>query len=259
MGLIDSHAHLTFPELRDQVAEVLARCDEAGVDRVITIGIDLQDAREAVALAERYPGRLHAAAGFHPHEAEKVSESDLAAMGELWGHPSLVGIGEIGLDYHYDFADRAVQRSVFSRQLEMAASRNHPLVIHCREAFEDVIPLLLDHGFDNRPVVFHCFTGDAGQALRLEEHGWRISFTGVVTFPKSTGLQKIAKAYPEDALMLETDSPYLSPVPVRGRQPNEPAHIVHTVRFLAGLRGVPYEQLVASTAGNTERFFDLAR
>jgi len=117
--------------------------------------------------------------------------------------------------------------------------------------------MLVEQGFEGRPVVFHCFTGSATEALRLEEHGWRISFTGIVTFPKSTDLQQIAKSYPQEALMIETDSPYLSPVPVRGRQPNEPAHLVHVARFLAGLRGVSYEDIVEQTAGNTRQFFDL--
>lgn len=257
MGLIDSHAHLTFPELRDHVDEVLARCGDAGVDRVITIGINLQDARNAIKLATRYEGRVHAAASFHPHEAESVSNADLAAMAELWDHPSIVAIGEMGLDYHYDFADRAVQRSVFERQLELSATRMKPLVIHCREAFDDVIRALIDQGFEGRPVVFHCLTGTPGEALRVQEHGWRISFTGIVTFARSTTLQAIAKVYPKSSLMIETDSPYLSPVPVRGKRPNEPANLVHVARFLAGLRGVSFDEIVEQTSVNTLQFFGL--
>lgn len=257
MGLIDSHAHLTFPELRHHVDEVLARCGDAGVDRVISIGINLEDARQAIELATSYEGRVHAAAAFHPHEAENVSDTDLAAMAELWDHPSVVAIGEMGLDYHYDFADRAAQRSVFARQLELAATRMRPLVIHCREAFDDVIRALIDQGFRGRPVVFHCFTGTKDEALRVQEHGWRISFTGIVTFAKSTTLQAIATVCPKNTLMIETDSPYLSPVPVRGKQPNEPANIVHLARFLAGLRGVSFEEIVEQTSVNTLQFFEL--
>lgn len=257
MGLIDSHAHLTFPELRDQVDEVLLRCTEAGVDRVITIGMNLDDLADAIRLARLHPDHLHAAGGVHPHEAEKVTEAGFTEVARLWDDPTVVALGEMGLDYHYDFADRSIQRAVFARQLEMAGPRPKPLILHCREAFDDTVGILLDHGFADRPVVFHCFTGSADEAQGVAEHGWRISFTGIVTFPKSTELHEIAKAYPADALMVETDSPYLSPVPVRGKQPNEPAHVAHTVRFLAGLRGVGYEELVDQTGRNTREFFGL--
>jgi TatD DNase family protein len=285
MGLIDSHAHLTYPEFEGRMDEVLARCTEAGVEQVITIGTSLSDARRAIALSVQYPTRIHAAVGFHPHEADKVTEADLTAMAELWRQERVVAFGEMGLDFHYDFADRANQRNVFTRQLELAAGRtagedpltlpsppegerrvttapktrstmqDKPLIIHCREALDDAAPMLLDHGFAHRPVVFHCFTGTRAEADRIAEHGWRISFTGIVTFPKSTELQEIAKSYPSDQLMVETDSPYLSPVPVRGRRPNEPAHVAHVARFLAELRGVTYQELVEQTAVNTRAFF----
>ncbi len=257
MGLFDSHAHLTVPEIASQLDTVLSRCADAGVDGVITIGTDLGDGRRAIDLAERHPERIFAAAAVVPHEAAKVTGAELEGLAALWDHPRVVALGEMGLDYHYDFADRDTQRSVFARQLELAAPRSKPLIIHCRNAFEDVISLLVDHGFEGRPVVFHCFTGTAQEAGQVAEHGWRISFTGIVTFPKSTELQEIARSYPEDALLIETDSPYLSPVPVRGRQPNEPAHLVHTARFLAELREVPYEKLVDQTSRNTRQFFGL--
>ena len=258
MGLIDSHAHLTFPELMGQVDDVLARSSQAGVDQIITVGTDLSDARDAIELAERYPSQIRATAGFHPHEAAKVSDTDMAGMGELWRESSVVACGEMGLDYHYDFADREVQRSVFTRQLEMALPLGKAIVIHCREAFDDVVPILVENGFRDCPVVFHCFTGSQSQADFVAKHGWRISFTGVVTFPKSAELQQIAKSYPVRELMVETDAPYLSPAPVRGKRPNEPAHVAHTARFLAELRGVEYEELVAQSASNTRSFFGLA-
>lgn len=257
MGLIDSHAHLTYPELSGQLDAVLARCSQAGVESVISIGTDLADARSAVALVDRFPGRVHAAAGFHPHHADAVTDADLASMGALWRDSRIAALGEMGLDHHYDFADRAKQRRVFAGQLEMAKAVDKPVVIHSRESIGDTIPMLLDHGFEGRRVVFHCFTGTADEARRLAEHGWRISFTGIVTFSKSTALQAIARTYPAEQLMLETDSPYLSPEPVRGRRPNEPAHVAHVARFLAKLRGVEYEALVAQTCANTQAFFGL--
>lgn len=257
MGLIDSHAHLTFRELLGQVDDVLARSSRAGVDRIITVGTDLADARRAIELTERYPSQVRATAGFHPHEAAKVSDADMRAMEELWRASSVVACGEMGLDYHYDFADRDVQRSVFSRQLELASPFGKVIVIHCREAFDDVAAILVEHGYRDRPVVFHCFTGSRVEADLVAAGGWRISFTGVVTFPKSVELQHIAKGYPAQELMVETDAPYLSPVPVRNKRPNEPAHVVHTARFLAELRGVAYEELVEQSAKNTRAFFGL--
>ncbi len=257
MALIDSHAHLTFPELHGEVEAILERSAEAGVDQIITIGVNLSDARAAIALAERYPQTIRAAAAFHPHEADSVTPSDLHAMTELWNDPTIVALGEMGLDYHYDFGDRSKQRSIFARQLAEAAGRPQPLVIHCREALDDVIGLLLEHGFEGRRVVFHCFTGSALEAAKIARHGWRISFTGIVTFPKSTQLQAIAREYPPDQLMIETDAPYLSPVPVRKRHPNEPSHVHHIARFLADLRGLPYDDLAGETAKNTRDFFGL--
>lgn len=257
MGLIDSHAHLTFAELFQHIDQVLARCTAAGVERIITIATDLGDARRAVELARQHAQRIHVAAGFHPHEAAKVTHDDVRAMAELWDKAGVVALGEMGLDYHYDFADRGVQRSVFARQLASAARRDRPLIIHCREAFGDTVSMLLDHGFAKRRVVFHCFAGPSDEAARIAAHGWRISFTGIVTFRKSGWLQEIAADYPAQQLMVETDSPYLSPLPVRGMKPNEPANLVHIARFLADLRGVPFDRLVDETSRNTCRFFDL--
>jgi len=238
--------------------DVLSRCREADVDRVITIGTSLSDARKAIELAERYPTRIHAAIGFHPHEADKVAEADITAMADLWDHEQVVAFGEMGLDYHYDFADHGNQKRVFARQLELAMGHGKPLIIHCREALGDAVAMLLDYGFANRSVVFHCFTGTNEEADRIAEQGWRISFTGIVTFPKSGELQEIAKRYPADQLMVETDSPYLSPVPVRGHRPNEPSHVAHIARFLADLRSFPYPELVEQTSANTKLFFGLS-
>jgi len=257
MGLIDSHAHLTDPGLYGQVEAVLQRCVQSGVERVITIGTDAADAGRAIGLAERFPDQISASVGFHPHEADNVSADDIARMGEHLEHPAVVALGEIGLDYHYDLADRSRQREIFGRQLRLAADRDLPLVIHCREAFEDAVPILLDHGMRDSRVVFHCFTGTMAEAERLAAYGWWISFTGVVTFRTSTPLQAIARRYPSNKLVVETDSPYLSPVPVRGRRPNEPANVVHIARFLADLREIPFETLVEQTTRNTVDFFRL--
>ena len=259
MGLIDSHAHLTDASLFDQVDSVLQCCDNEGVERIICVGTDVQDARRVIGLTQRYPDRISACIGFHPHEADKVGDEDFEQLWRLLDEPSVVAFGEMGLDYHYDFADRSRQKEVFVRQLGMAVGKDLPVVIHSREAFDDTTELLLSHGMKDRRVVFHCFTGTPGQAQRLAENGWRISFTGVVTFKSSAKLQGIARDYPMDKLMVETDSPYLSPVPIRGKRPNEPSHVVHVARFLAELRGVSYQTLAEQTRRNTIDFFALPR
>lgn len=255
--MIDSHCHLTYSELSTQLESVLDRARAAGVTHIITIGTDIEDAKKAVEVAHRSPNLVSMAAGFHPHGADKVAESHWAELQHIWDDAKVVAFGEMGLDYHYDFADRENQRRVFSRQLELARERDRPIIIHAREAFEDVAAILQDQGFRDRRVVFHCFTGTAAEAARIAEYGWRISFTGIVTFPKSTELQEIARAYPADKLLIETDAPYLSPQPVRSKRPNEPAFVAHTARFLAGLRGVSFEELAAQTQRNAKVFFAL--
>lgn len=257
MGLIDSHAHLTYSQLNGQLDGVLCRAAEVGVERIITIGTDLADARAAIALSRQYPGRVHAAAAVHPHHAGEVSESELAEFRRIWESGDVVAVGEMGLDYHYDFADVATQRRVFEAQLALARPLDLPLIIHARESIADLVAILSEGGFDGRRVVVHCFTGTEDEARTIAEHGWRISFTGIVTFKKSGWLKTIARAYPADQIMVETDAPYLSPEPVRGRTPNEPAHVVHTARFLAELRGVATDEFAAQTERNTREFFGL--
>ncbi|RJP37977.1 MAG: TatD family deoxyribonuclease [Phycisphaerales bacterium] len=257
MTLIDSHAHLTDESLVGQLDEVMARCAEAGVEHVITVCTDGADIDQGLAVAQRFPGRVSVCAGLHPHHADGVTPADLETLRRHLDFGRVVAVGEMGLDYHYDFADPGRQRDVFASQLQIAAGFDLPVVIHCREALADCVPVLLDGGMAGRRVVFHCFTGTAEEAAQVAEHGWRISFTGVVTFKSSGALQEIARTYPADRLMVETDSPYLSPVPVRGRRPNEPAHVAHVARFLAELRGVEYESLCRDTWENTREFFRL--
>lgn len=257
MGLIDSHAHLTSDALAEQTPAVLDRAAVAGVDFVITIGVDLDDAERALTLS-RSDDRVFAAMGVHPHEAGKVADGDWSRYERLASDPGIVAIGEMGLDYHYDFADRSAQREVFARQLEIARPLDKPIVIHSREAHEDTVAVLRDNGYTDRRVVFHCFTGSETEAAEIAANGWRISFTGVVTFKNAAPLRDIAAAYPIDQLMVETDSPYLSPVPVRNVRPNEPAHIAHIARFLADLRGTDYDEFVEQTSANTRAFFGLS-
>jgi TatD DNase family protein len=164
----------------------------------------------------------------------------------------------MGLDYHYDFSPREVQRSVFQRQLELAADTGLPLVVHCREANEDVVRLLDQHGYADKPVVFHCFGGGPAEAAELRARGWCVSFSGILTFKKACDVQAACVETPADQILFETDAPYLSPEPVRSKRPNEPAYVAHTVRFAAQLRGESFESLAAVSTANAMRFFRLA-
>jgi len=257
MPLVDTHAHLTSRELQPQLGQVLANCAAHGVDQVITVSSNRPDAAACAELASRCPG-VFATVGIHPHEAGKCQPGDIEAITALAANEHVVAVGEIGLDYYYDFADRSVQRDVFAAQLEAVRARDMPTVIHCRDAFDDCVAILRDSGYNDRAVVFHCFTGTDAEAQVLADQGWRISFTGIVTFKKSTQLQAIARQYPADKLMIETDSPYLSPDPVRHIRPNEPAHVAHIVRFLARIRDVPEQELAAQTTANARAFFQLS-
>ncbi len=256
MGLIDSHAHLTSKEFEGIVADVLDRAVAAGVERVISIGTDMTDAQRVIELA-RSDARVHAAVGIHPHEAGKVRDGDWDLYEELMHDPHVVALGEMGLDYHYDFADRKTQADVFERQLDLASSAGKPIVIHCREAHDDAVSMLRNLGLGGRRVVFHCFTGTEREATEIADNDWRLSFTGVVTFKSADQVRRIAVAYPIDQLMIETDSPYLSPIPVRRVRPNEPAHVAHIARFLAAERGITYDELASRTCANTVEFFTL--
>lgn len=258
MGLIDSHAHLTSEALAPGVGAVLGRAWAAGVEAIIAIATDMEDAGRVIELASS-DRRVFAAVGIHPHEAGHVTEADWTRFEGVMTQHRVVALGEMGLDYHYDFADRATQHTVFQRQLELASSTDLPIVIHNREAHGDTIAILRQGGYGGRRVVFHCFTGSETEAEEIAANGWRISFTGVVTFKNAGDLRRIATQYPIDQLMIETDSPFLSPVPVRHVQPNEPAHVAHIARFLAQQRGMGFEELAAHTSANTRAFFGLER
>lgn len=262
--LIDTHCHLTYPELGDQLGAVLQRATDAGVERIVTIATDPADARDARALVSRYPSRISYAAGIHPHEAAKVGPDDLQALSDLhhgrWvddGSPRPVAVGETGLDFHYDFAPPARQEEVFRFQLQLACDADKPVIIHARKAEERVCDILVEYPTLRGRVVFHCFSRGPEVVQRVDELGMWLSFTGVVTFDKSGEIPAAAKMFPIDRIMVETDGPFLSPVPVRKVRPNEPAFVVHTARYIAELRGMAIEEFAAATTANARRFFGL--
>ncbi len=256
MPLIDTHCHLTSDALSRDLFGVCQRARAAGVARMITVATDAADSRRAIAAADHYRG-VSATVGIHPHEAAKVKAGDWQLLRELRHNPNVVAWGEIGLDYHYDFADHKTQQDVFCAQLADAQRSGLPVIIHCREAVADVVAMLEDHGYRDRRVVFHCFSDASDEADAIVDHGWWLSFTGMVTFKNSKDLRDIARRYPLEQLMLETDAPYLSPEPHRKIKPNEPRLLVHTAAFLADLKGVTPAELEARTTANAELFFGL--
>jgi TatD DNase family protein len=249
--LIDSHTHLDDAQYNEDRAAVIERARAAGVERVLAIGTGSgpPDLEAALRLAGEYPFVL-ATAGVHPHDSAKATEATFERLRTLAAHPKVVALGEIGLDYHYDFSPRDVQRAVFSRQLAIAAEAGLPVVIHTREAWADTLEILRRewHG----EGIVHCFTGDAAQARQALDAGFHLAFGGVLTFPKAESVREAARLTPADRLLIETDCPYLAPVPHRGKR-NEPAFVAETARRLAEVRGQAVEEIAALTARNFER------
>ena len=255
IGLVDSHCHLTYEGLGERIDEVIGNATAAGVTEFVCIATDLGDADRAFELAGRYQS-IHVVCGIHPHHAAKTPHDWDAQLEKLVALSHVHGVGEMGLDYHYDFADRSTQAQVFQRQLAIASRSSKPVVIHSREAHDDTLRILDDSPKPPR-VVFHCFTGTIAEARAILDKGYWISLTGVVTFKKSDELREVARLIPADRLMIETDSPYLSPEPLRSKRPNEPAHLIHTAECIARERGVSLDDLAKLTAANTRRFFNL--
>jgi TatD DNase family protein len=255
--LIDTHCHLTLGELAGNVERVIADAATAGVTRLVTVACHPGEVETALALHAQHPN-VFVSAGIHPHEAQKVDDAELAHIAAAWTSPGMVAIGEIGLDFHYDFSPRDVQRRVFERQLELAAPAGLPLIIHSRNAQPETVALLLKHGFGGKRVVFHCFSGTPDEAAELRSHGWWTSFTGIITFRKNAEpIRQALLDTPADQLMFETDAPYLTPEPFRNIRPNEPRYLVRTVEFAAELRGTDFETLARTSTANAMLFFRL--
>ena len=259
MELIDTHCHLTFEQLARDIEAVIDRSRAAGVVGWITVGTDPQHNREAIELTEWFEN-MYAAVGIHPHDAKDVTARTMAELKAIARSEKVVAIGETGLDFHYDFSPRQDQRRVFEAQLEIARELNLPVIIHCREAFDETIDILEQFiGLKGRlkGVVFHCFGGTAQQARIVLDHGFYISFTGVVTFKNAEKAREAAKIVPPDRLMLETDCPYMSPAPMRKQKINEPALMVHTARFLAELKEMDPADFARAVTDASKSFFGL--
>jgi TatD DNase family protein len=260
MSFLDSHAHLDQEEFAADLAAVIERAREARVEQMLAVGVTLASSRAAVELAERHE-EIYAAVGIHPNSSIEAAAGDWTKIVELAAHPRVVALGETGLDRYWDYAPLAVQMDYFDRHLRLAQERNLPMVIHCRDAAEDLMPMLREAaGRGTLRGIVHAFSGDAPMAEECVALGLHVSFAGNVTYTnkKFEPLRSAALAVPADRLLIETDSPYLTPEPLRGRQKrNEPAYVVHTARRLAELRGVPLEELERQTTANARRLFGL--
>ncbi len=248
MRLVDSHCHLDDRKFDSDREQVIERALAAGVEHMLSIGTGNgpPDLEVAVRIAERY-SFVTATVGVHPHDASKATEESFVRLRELAAHPKVVGIGEIGLDYHYDFSPRDVQRSVFARQLEIARESGLPIVIHTREAWEDTMSMLRE-GWQGGGIM-HCFTGNQQQAREALDLGFHLAFGGVLTFPKADEVRQAAKITPDDRLLVETDCPYLAPAPYRGKR-NEPAYVAESAKRLAEVRGRSLEEIAEVTTAN---------
>jgi TatD DNase family protein len=254
--LIDTHCHLDpqyFPAGPD---DAIARANAVGVGGFVVIGVgaDLGAARAAVALAKRIPERAGAAVGVHPHDATTLDDAAYDELARLAAEPEVVAVGEIGLDYHYDHSPRDVQRATFVRLVGLARAVKKPIVIHTRSAPADTLDILAREGARDVGGVIHCFSEDRAFAEKALDLGLDLSFSGIVTFKKSATIHDVARWAPLDRILVETDSPYLAPVPLRGK-PCEPAYVVHTARHVAELRGIAFEALAEATTANAQRTF----
>ena len=252
--LADSHAHIDDERFDADRDEVVARALAAGVSLIVNIGADMASSARSVALAEKYPG-IYAAVGMHPHDSQDMKENDYRQLEQWANHPKVVAIGEIGLDYHYDLSPRPVQKEVFLRQLDVARKTGKPFIIHEREAHADMLDIIR-YAARGLNGVFHCFSGSVETAREYLKMGFYISVAGPVTFPKSVKTKEVAKAVPLDRLLVETDSPYLTPQPFRGKR-NEPAYVRLVAEEIANLRDISLAELAETTTANVRRLFNI--
>jgi len=259
LKIIDSHAHLEFSQFDEDRDAMIERAQAAGVQKLLAIGSGTAPTERldaAIPFAEQHDW-IHATVGVHPHDAGVTTEEHFARLEELVRHPRVIAMGEMGLDYHYDHSPRDAQHRVFRRQLAQARAAKLPVVIHCREAWDDCLAILEE---DWRPAglggIFHCFTATLAEARRGLDMGFMISFAGNVTYPKMQPLREVARELPLERILTETDSPFLSPQGRRGKR-NEPAYVVEVAQALANVRNLARDEIASITASNFRQFFRL--
>ncbi|MBB6050947.1 TatD family hydrolase [Armatimonas rosea] len=254
--MIETHVHFNNDTLERDLPGVLRRATEAGVTDFIVVGFDEASSAKAVALAEK-DTRIWAVVGVHPHDAKSWSEATAARLRRWATNPRVRAIGEIGLDFYRDLSPRDLQYAAFRAQLALAREVQLPVVIHCRDAYDECLALLENEAADI-PLIIHCFAGELRHAETCWKHGWYLGVDGPVTYKKNDALREIVKATPAELLLLETDAPYLSPEPFRGKFPNEPCRLTHIRDTIAALRGISPTDLDALTTANARRAFSLA-
>ena len=254
MQIVDTHCHLFWESFFDDLPEVIERARNEGVARIIIPSTNLDTYRQSRKIAGNYNG-IHTAVGIHPHDATDVGDEELEEIARVAERGEACAIGEIGLDYHYDFCPAEKQREIFARQLEIAKATNLPVIIHNRESTADVLALMREHQDGSLRGQFHCFDRPPDVAKEVLDLGFHISFTGNVTF-KNSRLEDTVGAVPDDRLLVETDSPFLTPAPFRGKR-NEPSYLRFIVARLAEIRGVDAETVAAVTTRNAESLFHI--
>ncbi|ABC77143.1 TatD family hydrolase [Syntrophus aciditrophicus] len=252
--MIDSHAHLELPEFDSDRDEVIARAKEAGVDAIVTIGIDLDDCLKAVEIADRYD-MVYAAVGIHPHEVKVIDRQTYDRMRDLAARPKVVAYGEIGLDFFRNLSPRDVQIRRFGEQLELAQDLNLPVIIHDREAHRETLEILSSWKGQRRGII-HCFSGDYAMARKCLDLGFYISIPGTVTFTKADTLRDVVRRVPAESLLVETDAPFLTPEPHRGKR-NESAYVKYTAMRVAELKEMKFEELAEITSRNASEIFSI--
>ena len=260
MDLIDSHAHIDFPQFADDREAMLERAQAAGVNTILAIGTGPGPEQLDVAIpyAETHDW-IYTTVGIHPHETREVTPAHLDTLARLAQHPKVIAWGEIGLDYYYDHSPREVQQRVFCEQMELARAAKLPIIIHCRDAWKDCLDLLQEKWKSSAlGGILHCFTSTVEDAQRGLDMGFLVSFTGNLTYPKAQNIRDVAKALPLEKILIETDSPYLAPQAFRGKR-NEPAYVAEVAKALANVRDLGTEETASVTAANFRRFFHLTR
>lgn len=253
--LFDTHAHINDKQFAEDREEMLQRAKDAGVSRLVVIGCDAEGITSAIELAEKYDF-VYAAIGWHPVDAIDMTDVDLDRIEELSSHPKVVAIGEMGLDYHWDKSPKGIQKDVLRKQIQLAKRVKLPIIIHNREATQDIIPILKEENADEVGGIMHCYSDEADLVQEFLDMNFYISLGGPVTFKNAKAPKEVAKMVPADRLLIETDCPYLAPHPNRGKR-NEPAYVKLVAEQIAELRGMGYEELAELTMRNAERLYQI--
>jgi TatD DNase family protein len=253
--LVDSHCHLDFDTFQDELDAVVQRAHDGGVRTCVSIGTRLDKFPGVRAIAERFPD-VWCSVGVHPHEAESEPLGNAEILIEHAKHPKVVGIGETGLDYYYDNSPRAAQQDAFRQFINLARQLRLPLVVHLRDAYDDAVSIMREEHAADVGGVIHCFSGDRAEARAFLDLGFELSFSGIVTFKNADELRAVARMVPADRFMVETDAPFLTPVPLRGKR-NEPAYVVLTAAAVAGVRQQRLDEVAALASANARRCFRL--